>query len=197
MIPVRSPARSPWVLPEKAGNGGNAGALPEHEAQLLGRLLQGVNGGSSSGFCKWGIRATHICPCRTVSLTWLAPCMQDFLTHHWTIPNHKTQTSALQVAPSFGLELLISESLKPHPFPTGRDAASVLSHLYWCGDGKPWDPWFSQTSQVPWSPPDLLWEKSGFIPIKEVLGWCETWRCHDQKLDSPYWDGNQSTNRFK
>ena len=104
MISVRSPARSPWVLPEKAGvAGGNAGALPEHEAQLLGRLLQGVNGGSSSGFC----------PCRTVgNITWLAPCMQDFLMHHWSIPNHKTRTSALQVAPSFGLELLISESFR-------------------------------------------------------------------------------------
>ncbi|CAL1143246.1 unnamed protein product [Cladocopium goreaui] len=32
---------SPWVLPEKAGNGGNAGALPEHEAQLLGSCPPG------------------------------------------------------------------------------------------------------------------------------------------------------------
>lgn len=39
---------SPWVLPEKAGNGGNAGALPEHEAQLLGRLLQGLQESSLS-----------------------------------------------------------------------------------------------------------------------------------------------------
>lgn len=30
--------RSPWVLPEKQ----NSGPLPEHETQLLGRLLQGA-----------------------------------------------------------------------------------------------------------------------------------------------------------